>query len=831
MKKRSVLGLEKRDELVDNLISNYISDNAEKITVLVGTPGSGKSYVLNKIVNNLKSKKLYTYLNCGNSFIQPNEHTSSLSLNDLSLSIGNAIVSLGAEIGIQNESTHQYNSIKRMLEVAKKHSVLICIDDFTNADSTIRSVYKIIISNIEKLESELSEKIYFLISDSSDNFAYNFIDEERYIEQITLNTYTSEDIIKYLEKNHLRLTINDTVRNNLSSIEKICNGNLSLVDFLFVDLTTQSNDFFDALEKIVDFRMLKIKESGQARNIPVVEMEDIILSSSLSLQRFSINEISSITQRDNNIVAAGLNIARENAFVDKDFECYYDFHCSEIKKILYQEGILKSKERLLSYYQYYTYYEPDEYYFRAYYLAVYWGKITSQSFSLLALALICETNLMDNVVINKIFTLIKSYGDTNLLVELKIIQNFYITISSDDSTPDYVFSKYKTIKKQGYELPLQAELTRACFYYLYRKCPPSDERTNLLLESCIQFARNPLCLSNFENSLNLKQIDEAIIRLSIIYTIAPYIIDVKNDTEQFDRMYKLSQSISKREVSNRSTGIAKYIENVFNRKAFLFVNQTQCDIFYEKAKSFFSKNQIWDELCITLICQAGTNIVIQQFEDAKEYCNQAINIASEHYIDIPQPAKVQNNLLIADFLETEKLGKSEKICINKAKQTIKKLKKQLANTPCATEYVILTNLCSLSLYVGDDVNYLKYKTKLQKLMHCNDVSDINDENIDDFYRYYFAWFEVFRMIQSKNWDQAQVIYSSLNGFVPSLFKKQEIFWEKKCQALANLIQDKVSISAYDFCLNLVKITNRENILSRFFFRGLMVSDLQYTSYI
>ena len=57
MKTRSVLGLEKRDELVENLISSYTSDTAEKITVLVGTSGSGKSYVLNKIVHNSKSKK------------------------------------------------------------------------------------------------------------------------------------------------------------------------------------------------------------------------------------------------------------------------------------------------------------------------------------------------------------------------------------------------------------------------------------------------------------------------------------------------------------------------------------------------------------------------------------------------------------------------------------------------------------------------------------------------------------------------------------------------------------------------------------------------------
>ena len=63
----------------------------------------------------------------------------------------------------------------------------------------------------------------------------------------------------------------------------------------------------------------------------------------------------------------------------------------------------------------------------------------------------------------------------------------------------------------------------------------------------------------------------------------------------------------------RLQSIAKYMENVFNRKAFLFVNQTQCNIYYDKAKKYFYDNQIWDEYCITLICEAGTDIVIQKY--------------------------------------------------------------------------------------------------------------------------------------------------------------------------------------------------------------------------
>ena len=181
-------------------------------------------------------------------------------------------------------------------------------------------------------------------------------------------------------------------------------------------------------------------------------------------------------------------------------------------------------------------------------------------------------------------------------------------------------------------------------------------------------------------------------------------------------------------------------------------------------------------------------------------------------------------------MQAEAQAKSEKVRLTKAKQTFSKLKKLLHKKPCATEFVILTNICSLCLYCGNDQQYLKYKAMLECQMTCKDVSDVGDLDIDDFYRYYFAWFEVFRMIRDGNWKMAEQLSQSVHGFIPALFKKQEKFWEIKDQALADVIRKRISMSAYDFCHNLVHVNRRENTLSRFFFRGLMLSDLQYTSY-
>ena len=149
-------------------------------------------------------------------------------------------------------------------------------------------------------------------------------------------------------------------------------------------------------------------------------------------------------------------------------------------------------------------------------------------------------------------------------------------------------------------------------------------------------------------------VDETVLKLRIIYDIAPYILDVLNNTELFKRIYDLSLSLSRNiQTSQSSKSIAKYMENVFNRKAFLFVNQTQCNIYYDKAKKYFYDNQIWDEYCITLICEAGTDIVIQKYNEAIQACRKAMQVSIENEISIPYPQKILNNMIIADFLRYE----------------------------------------------------------------------------------------------------------------------------------------------------------------------------------
>ena len=837
MTRETISGLNSRNILAERLVQSYKTKTAPQITLLTGPSGSGKSYATNKIILGCKTKftaasPIRPIINYGDAFLLANARYKGQKISDISMSVGTPVLSFGAGIGVQSEET-QYNRLKYMLHTHFKTNVLICIDSLSASDSAVKAIAKLVLSHLDELERSLSIKIYFLISDADCDSCFNLIlGHSTSVVHFSLCPYDTEDICQYLEDQHLTVSITDKIRENIIAMQKISNGNLSLVDFLFVDIAVQNTDYFRALEEIVNYRLLHLKEIGRAKHVAEPEMEDIILSSALSLDRFTTSEISQITHRDDNTVANSLDIAKDEVFVDKDAECFYEFHCVEIKNALWKQSIEKRKERLLYYYQYYTENEQDEYYFRAFYLIKYANKITSQAFALLGLSFAYANRLSDYDAFAKIERLMKDYSTAKQKSDYEQIENFYKMLEDSQEQMDFnlLESIYQAIKSVGHEIPLQGEITRAYFLFLYRNRPPFDSTLSLLLEECIQFARTEVSLSPFTNPIGLKETDETIIRLNIIYSVAPYLLDARNELKRFTELYQLSCNISQNSKVKGARGLAQYIENVFNRKAFLFVNQTQCGIYYERAKRYFQSSQMWDEYCITLVCQAGTDIVIQKFSEAQRLCKQALSIASTYGITIPQPAKLHNNMLIAEFMDVEQQTKSERKSVAAAKRAIKLLKKQLSKIPCATEYVVLTNLCSLFLYCGDDGNYLKYKDKLQRMIPCSEISNIEDEDVDDFYRYYFAWFEAYRMIRDGMWEQAEAIYNTLNGFVPSLFQKQEVFWERKNEALLQLIKTHTQLSPYDFCNNLVQTSRRETILSQFFFRGLMLSDIQYTSY-
>ena len=837
MKEHRYKNLEGRKKLIDKLVHGYINASASQATVVLGNHGSGKSYVLFEVINGIHSRnrrdnKLQIYIAEGDK-LSLYENSSKNSLDNIETTISLPIrwgigIDIAASVSPQKNDS-QFNQICNLLKKRFSSDLLICLPDYSNIDNKVKYLIDLLIKNITNLERTFKHHLYFLISNVDDSCINDFLSCPT-IEKNILEDYDENDILRYLTDKHKIIIQKNDIEEKIKQIKKICASNLKLVDFLYVDLVEQNADFFRALDSVVTYRLGQLKKDGLTRNVSEYDMEDIILSSSISLKNFGSQEIASVTHKETNTVRESLYLAQKQVLLKKNSSNFYSFACDEVQDILKKELNCKNKERYLDYYNYYSIKEQDQYYLRAYYLWAYNGHLKDEIFALLILSYSEALSFNNLEQIKKIEGLIVKERGSYYYNDFETIKLFYNVLRQ--GTQDYVKLKkiYHDLQKDYFEIPLKAELARAFFHFMYRNYRPWDLQLKQILSQLIQYAEESIYLVLSQYPIEIPLIDETVLRLRIIYDIAPFILDALNDTEIFKRIYDLSLSLSQNmQISQSSKSIAKYMENVFNRKAFLFVNQTQCNIYYDKAKKYFYDNQIWDEYCITLICEAGTDIVIQKYTEAIEACRKAKQVSLENEILIPYPQKMINNMIIADFFRYEQCH-TKKRCFRYAKKAVKKLRKQLHHISCATEFVIITNICSLNLYYGNIAEYLKFKKYLENLMDCDDVSDIDDEDVDDFYRYYFAWFEIYRCILEEKWQYAEIITNSLNDFVPSLFKKQEVFWDKKLLALKQIILNRKILDGYDFCNKLVPLKRRSSELASFFCRGLMLSDLQYTSY-
>ena len=207
--------------------------------------------------------------------------------------------------------------------------------------------------------------------------------------------------------------------------------------------------------------------------------------------------------------------------------------------------------------------------------------------------------LLKEYIIKKLKRLIIPFCTVLILwvIPIKILAGYYKVLG------------YDSLNEMNFDLLLKAELTRAFFNYLHKNHILYNSETKQALEQLKQYASNKLYMEKKEYSTEIVLVDESIVRLRIIYDIAPYILDNLNDVDCFEKLYVISTKLSDK-LSGTPTdkNIFKYMENVFNRKAFLFINETQCNIYYDKAKKYFYENSTG--MLIIAIYQTFLNIFI-----------------------------------------------------------------------------------------------------------------------------------------------------------------------------------------------------------------------------
>ena len=91
-------------------------------------------------------------------------------------------------------------------------------------------------------------------------------------------------------------------------------------------------------------------------------METIVFAASLALKKFSAQFLREIVAEKIEDVKDGLDIAKDEALLEKDFKKYYSFISADIQNYIAKITMERHEEILITYYKFYTLNEQDEYY-------------------------------------------------------------------------------------------------------------------------------------------------------------------------------------------------------------------------------------------------------------------------------------------------------------------------------------------------------------------------------------------------------------------------------------------------------------------------------------
>lgn len=815
-----------RTDLIKRVIDKCMLFQAYSYLFL-GEAGCGKNYVTRSICKKISEHENISVLELlDDQLVQKNRKYKTHKLNIEF----NAAFYIGLAGSIVEKNDSKLNYIISTLKEVKNRNIVIVQSNIEKTAESVMQLIKFISQNKAYIENQ-TDKILTIICTSNIKDSSAFSDWQ-FCETINFKKYSEEAVKQYIEKD-LNYSLEKVVGadQKLSRLIGICNSNLNLINIIYREVFENDISFSESLTEIVNIRINEIKKQyADNQCVSENDLEDIILSCSFSIDYFNRFLIGFTSQKDDSIILSSLHIFDEtNIIYKKDIENYL-FVSDEIKLILSQKMKGKNQEQYIRFYNYITIYKNDSYYERAFYLLKYFNNVDKNVLSLLLLAISKAFVFDDEWKLEKIIDIFDEYP---VLDEYKIAINQFISACEAMKIEKYrnAIQQLDNIDLNFFNKVARAEINRIkfrCYYYV------KDTQSNICYKTLFNLAnlaQNPLCFNFNENGEYCTE-EEYTLKLQILYDIAPCAIDDYNEYELFQELYDAINKLM-RQVNNKgiTTKYMEYILNVFNRKAFLYANPMTVDTYYDEAKSFFYSNKIYDEYCITLICYAGSLLASSEYSKAIKLCKEAETIIKEKRLIIPTPQKLINNLSIAEFLQFENTSQ----CIDDIKKFSYKTALKLFRlceklNSSATKHVMLTNVASLALYSENIQLYEMAKREIELSIECDNVSNLHDEHINDFYRYHFAWFELFKNMQNDNWNYCQNLIDELDNFIPALFKKSESLWKKKNYAARELIRNRSKIDGYYFCRHLVDLKLHKGEYNSFCYRGLPLSDLQYTSY-
>lgn len=801
-------------------LTEKIKQNPSGVYCFLGKNGTGKEYVLKNIENHLGKHFSYHKI-IGDSIYSKKFNSSKTNYSfEISLQLMGII---GLSLSVQNnDSTKTNYIIANLKRIARKKHIFISAVNYDCISSEGREFLSILINNKQFIEQKLKKEISIIITSNNDYF-----DNYKNINRIRFREYSRADLYDYM-LNELKCPPNDLTSKKINEIYRLCGTNFDLVNCYYKYLLHINCDV--SISTIVDEKLRCYISAGLKYNISKEVLQNIIYIAADSISTFTPHMISNISDsNETNIVTNSLNCACEEYILERyqpkeqiEFNNFL-FISNEEKSYICKTAALSHEDVIIKYYNYLSTYVEDDYFQRAQYLYQYFKKVNKGIFSLVILALSKAYLLNDYAEIlsidNFLTTININSKITNTYNDIKAAYFYHYNGELEKSSKKIKSISFDTMADVAIAEIRRLEFKNGQLGYILNR-----NELNTLLQQLMSYIEQGLLI--FKNNVFPSK-EERILEMRIIFDIAPYSLDSQNDVETFKTLYDKSLLLENQiQQNNVKKSYTEYIVNIFNRKAFLFAAPAVALVHYEQAETFFRENNILNELAITLSSKAGMNISLNRYDDAINNSKEAIKIIKSNKITVNQIEKIYNNLYIAQFLKYEM--NTEKILdINKfALKIINKLKYLLDNKPSGKNHVILTNVASLYLYVGDVQQYLDIKAKIEKSLNCDDVSDIDNNRVNDFYRYHFAWFEFYRFLINEEWDECVALLEKLSEFYPAIFHDRKRM-DLRIKAAKNLVENQKIPSAKQYCLNFLEYAKAPQ---HYFSRGLLLSDLQFTSF-
>jgi energy-coupling factor transporter ATP-binding protein EcfA2 len=809
------------EKLYDSLV------NMDKQLILfTGQKGCGKSTIIEELANALKETwKVYLLMGSGKTSppyytwyaAQKSVKQVKNRITDISFGVNFQPVGLpvGIEmsIGLTSAETvfngNEQAILKDIKRTTIEDDILFLADDYNAWDQASKELLeKILICKTNIFGSE--KHIHIILIDSQFDISSDMFSKftNEYIEVCAMDKIRLEDIVQIVNQ---QPEIKALQICDLDNIIHFTGYDLRLIN-LAVQYQQNNVDFFEvhSLKDLLEKRISHISKNHEA---VCHALEYVSIIDSL----FSEKEAAYLLDKE------PLHAER---ILDKAVDLYlirkrhaYDFPNLEIQKYFEEKLDIEKKYLHHRFAQYLQLHHPEDYLSRAYHL--YLSEEANNDQNIVNAAYLTAIGIVRRKEITG--------GIPELTVEKQLSK---IICKLPTMIKDLVKSNITTyfegntvLNKCNYS---EAIIQFAGLNIMYAPKAFAVEVMRLHLLSHIQLADDMYEIKRVANEIYDQIIDVEFCEDEIWCRIALLLLEVYGDRHiQLDKFLQLKSGFESRIRKHMNKTVFRSLYAKYACKSALFYNSLIAVKLTDESCEFFRTYSSTLNLYFSLCNNAANRIVCGEYVEAEKRLRECKEIISDNLdISFPSTYKIENNLIINNFLQSEGellnySSRNKETIIPAAATAVIKLEQLRDQQGYEVSHVINFNL--LSMYMICDMKK-QAADLLQKF-------EEEYKNLDVFYKYYYHNIYCANNILMEAYNDALhhlEILENLHVVLLSSFSK---VLNKRNQILHQLIYEKYNGDSYCFNYEFIRRgIHIQDSSASFWGRGFLLSDLQFLSW-